>query len=50
MAWVPTAGTAGDWRYTLTPATGTADYPTPAELGTPEFNAAGWLAIQGAAG
>lgn len=50
IAWIPTAGSGGDWRYTLTPSTGSANYPTPAELGTPDFNTAGWLAIQGAAG
>ena len=50
MAWLDSAGTGGDWRYTLTPTASTADYPTPAELGTAPFNRAGWLAIEGAGG
>lgn len=50
MVWLDSAGTGGDWRYTLTPTASSATYPTPADLGTVPFNRAGWLAIEGAGG
>jgi hypothetical protein len=50
MVWVDQTSSGADWRYTLTPTATTANYPTPADLGTGPFNAAGWLAIEGASG
>lgn len=50
MVWINQTSSGQDWHYTLTPTAGTANYPTPAEVGTPAFNQAGWLAIQSGAG
>jgi hypothetical protein len=50
MVWVNQTSSGQDWHYTLTPTSGTPDYPTPAEVGTPAFNQAGWQAIQSGAG
>lgn len=50
MVWINQTSSGQDWHYALTPTAGTANYPTPAEVGTPAFNQAGWLAIQSGAG